>query len=90
MQNFPGTHNFFSLTYNRLFLIWIANATISSLITIIFKSYTQYRPDSPSKEGNDDLHNRHDEPQDAHHQVENHLQEKSGIKIPTTETVSSL
>ena len=89
-ENFTGAHSFFSFTCNRFLLFCSAMAAISNLITFSFNNCADESPDNPKNEGNDDLNNRHDKPQDAHHQVENHLQEKSGIKIPTTEASSSL
>ena len=50
-------------------LICIPVTTVFNLDTFLLQNCTNKTTDSPSKEGNDNLPNTHDDPQDADHQV---------------------
>lgn len=54
-------------------LICITVACVSDLLTLRLHNFSNDVPDKPCNEGNDNLHNHYDEPQNVHYQEKHHL-----------------
>ena len=72
MNQVPHSHP--CLTSNGGLFFCMTNASVPDLLAFWLNYSSDYCPDEPCDKGNDDLNNHDNEPQNAHHQVKDHLQ----------------